>query len=323
VNWNVKIMPITDAGNESNIIAGYAYIWKMRSLYNASKGQKGAFVVTINTSLGLECCAKPEDHPLWCAAYDSLGKSGVLSVCATLNESINVDERGDVPSACSSEFMISVTNTEKNGKKWAGSGFGKTAIDLGAPGQDTYSTSIRFQSGKPTEHYKSLGGTSLATPHVSGSVALIYSMPCFRIAQDALSAPTAAAKRVRDLILQNTAPEPTLSGLTTTGGRLDLGRIGKSVRELCDGSSGPLGIFSLQPNPSSDIVTVFYETPDFEPYRFRVFDMLGRLLFEDNLKPEQFGKKQYRFDAGHLPSGVYVITIGRGAVIKSAKFVRR
>lgn len=37
--------------------------------------EKGAFVVATNSSWGTDN-ARPEDAPLWCAIYDSLGVEG-------------------------------------------------------------------------------------------------------------------------------------------------------------------------------------------------------------------------------------------------------
>jgi Subtilase family/Secretion system C-terminal sorting domain len=315
VNWNVKLMNIADVDKVSEIIAGYEYVFKMRRLYNKSNKTKGAFVVATNASFGINL-AKAEDHPIWCSLYDSLGTVGILSIAATPNEDWNVDERGDMPSLCSSEYLIVVTNTDKQDNKVRAAGVGPKSVDIGAPGDRTWSTYAN-------NSYGALGGTSMATPHVTGTVGLIYSFPCINIAKDALTAPTVAAKRVRDLVLQNTSPNPTLAGLTVTGGRLDLNRITKAVRELCQGSSGPLNILSVQPNPAFDKINVYYETPDFESYHFRVFDMLGRLLFEESITPEQFGKKQYTFDTSNLPRGVYVLSLGRGDKFKSAKFIKK
>jgi serine protease len=315
VNWNVKLMNIADVNLVSEIIAGYEYVFKMRRLYNKTNKAKGAFVVATNASFGLDF-AQPDDHPIWCSLYDSLGTVGILSVAATSNNNVNVDERGDMPSLCKSEYLIVVSNTDKTGAKSASTGTGTKSVDLSAPGDKTWNA---FSNNT----YGSLGGTSMATPHVTGSVGLIYSFPCSNIAKDALTLPTGAAKRVRDLILQNTVASPTLAGLTVTGGRLDLTKVSGAARDLCQGSTGALGIFSLKPNPTSDQITMTYETPDFETYQFRVFDVLGRLLFEEKVAPDAFGKKQYTFDASDLPRGVYVISVGRGKDIKSAKFVRK
>jgi subtilisin family serine protease len=318
VNWHVKLMNITGVVKVSEIIAGYEYVVKMRQIYRQSNKTKGAFVVATNSSFGRDL-ARPEDNPIWCSVYDSLGNAGILNIAATTNSNINVDERGDMPSLCPGEYLMIVNNVGKQGAKVNSTGTGPQSVDLGAPGEKIWST-------LPTDVYGTNGlsssGTSFSTPHVTGAVALIYSLPCITIARDALSAPTAAARRVRDLILQNTAPEPTLSGLTVTGGRLDLARVAQSVLTLCKGSSGPLNIVSIRPNPATDNITVFYETPDFDPYTFRVFDLLGRLLFEEILKPDPFGAKQHLFDATHLPAGVYVLSLGRNSKVKSAKFVK-
>jgi serine protease len=318
VNWNVKLMGIANVEYEDEIIAGYEYAAQMRRLYNQTNGAKGAFVVTTNASFGINM-GKPEDYPLWCAVYDSLGALGVLNVGATANINIDVDVDGDMPSACPSEFLITVNNINKQGSKMPNTGYGDVSIDLGSPGHDTYTTT---NAGGDTPGYGALGGTSAATPHVTGAVALLYSLGCEALTSDALSNPVACARRVRDVILNHTEPNLTLSGLTTTGGHLDLGNAVEAVRDLCDGVVGPLDVLEVQTSPNGGELTVFYQTPNFQAYTFRVFNALGQLMHEEKLQPDPFGENYVRFDSSTLPRGVYFLMVGRGTAVASRKFAK-
>ncbi len=315
VNWTVKLLGISNTEIESEIIEAYYYVVKMRRTYNQTNGAKGAFVVATNASFGLNN-EKAEDHPLWCAVYDSLGKVGVISVGATANANTNVDVDGDMPTSCPSEFLISVNNTDKFGNKMPGTGYGATSIDLGAPGNDTYTT---LNAGGNTPGYGAFGGTSSATPHVTGAVALLYSMPCDKLTSDALSNPVACARRVRDVILDNVQPETSLEGITVTGGYLQIGNSAEAVRELCNGLAGPLTILEVK-TISRDFFQVTYQTPTFEKYNFRIFNALGQLLYEEEVQPQQFGVNVWEYDASDLPAGVYVMSLGRGKDVTSRKF---
>jgi hypothetical protein len=313
VNWNVKLMGITGVDFESQIIAGHYYARNMRRLYNQSNGAKGAFVVAANVSFGFDR-AKPEDHPIWCAVYDSLGKVGILGIGATANQNINVDIEGDIPTNCPSEYLIAVNNTNKFGSKMPNTGYGSVSIDLGAPGEGSYNT-----ANLGNTLYGTLGGTSCATPHVTGAVALLYSMPCDKLTSDALTNPAACARRVRDVILDNVEPESTLEGVTTTGGYLQVSRATEAVRELCDGLSGPLTILEVR-TLAQDRFEFYYQTPTFDKYNFRVFNMLGQLLYEEELVPQPFGINYIEYDASDLPAAVYVVSIGREKNVVSRKF---
>lgn len=316
VNWRVKLMPISGLDFEHEIIQGYYYVGKMRALYNQTNGAKGAFVVVTNASFGFDK-ARAEDHPVWCAVYDSLGKVGVLGVGATTNADANVDVVGDMPTSCPSEYLISVTNIFKSGNR-VPAGYGSVSIDLGAPGTDTYST-YSSSSGTPT--YGTIGGCSAAAPHVAGGVGLFYSLGCEQFTIDAIYDPANCARRVRDAILQNTAPNPTLSGLTVTGGHLDLARALQGVRDFCDGATvGPLDFLQIRTLQEGNRLRIYYQTPNFQPYNFRVFNMLGQQLYESKLVPQQFAENYVDFDMTHLPRGVYVFSIGRGDIVKSRKF---
>ncbi|HLP93975.1 MAG TPA: S8 family peptidase [Saprospiraceae bacterium] len=320
LNWTVKLLNVAGMDYESEIIQGYQYVGKMRQQYNQTNGAKGAFVVATNASFGFDE-EFAEDHPVWCALYDSLGKLGVLSVGATANVNINVDEKGDMPTSCTSEYLITVTNITKAGAKVFQAGYGSNSIDLGAPGSDTYSTFNSGGQNNDIPSYGVIGGCSAAAPHVTGTIGLLYSLDCEPFTSDAISNPTVCARRVRDAILLSVEPNETLNGITTTGGHLNLSNALASVRELCKGAKvGPLEILEVQTSAEGNKFRVFYQTPLFQTYNFRVFNMLGQLMYEQEINPQQFSENYIDFETYYWPAGVYVMSIGRGDVVKSRKF---
>jgi len=214
VNWDVKLMIIQGGGNEAQALRAYSYVYDNRKLYNDTNGDKGAFVVASNASWGVDR-GQPDQAPMWCAFYDTLGEVGVLNAGATANRNFNIDVTGDLPTACPSDYLIAVTNTNQNDVKVNQAGYGIETIDLGAPGQGTY-TAARGNG------YGGFGGTSGATPHVTGTIGLLYSAPSMGFAELAISDPAEAALKVRQYILGSVDPNSSLEGRTVTGGRLNV-----------------------------------------------------------------------------------------------------
>lgn len=251
VNWNVEILPILgSSGNEAIVIEAYGYAHALRKRYNETNGAEGAFVVSTNSSFGVDF-GNPADYPIWCAYFDSLGAQGILSCGATANINIDIDVTGDVPTACSSDYMIAVTNSMLTGNKNANAGYGLTTIDLAAPGTNIYNT-------LPNNNYGSLTGTSMATPHVAGAIALMYSGMCEQRLLDFNGRWDELAMAVRDSLIGNgTRPVSSLTNQVLSGGILDLERSVLSIRNydcinlnyiveqdtcgVCDGAIFPVG----------------------------------------------------------------------------------
>lgn len=102
-------MFVAGGNTVAHILSSYDYVLNARERYNASGGTEGAFVVAVNCSWGINY-GQPANAPLWCAAFDSLGQAGILSVASTANIPLNVDVYGDLPTACASDFLVAVTS---------------------------------------------------------------------------------------------------------------------------------------------------------------------------------------------------------------------
>ena len=250
VNWNVKIMNMTYGSigngnnpNEANVIEAYTYPLVMRRLYEQTNGAKGAYVVATNSSWGIDN-ANALNAPLWCAFYDTLGLSGILSAGSTANNNVNIDVVGDLPTGCSSEYLLSITATNNEDVRTF-SGYGQTTVDLGAPGEDVRTTAAGGG-------YTTTSGTSFAGPATAGAVALVYSAPCASLAAISHSDPALAAQMVRDAIFNGVNPIANLATECVTGGRLNLKGALDQILNTCE-SGGCLRPFSLAATNVTDI----------------------------------------------------------------------
>lgn len=133
-------------------------------------------------------------------AYD-----GVFTAAAG-NNGTNNDSRAFYPAGYTSSNIIAVAATTSSDAKASYSNYGKTTVDLGAPGDAIYSTYLN-------NSYTTLSGTSMATPQVSGAAALLKSYDT-----------SLTTAEIKSLILSNVDALTSLNGKTVTGGRLNVAK---------------------------------------------------------------------------------------------------
>jgi subtilisin family serine protease len=150
ISWGAQLMPVKvldeyGEGWYSDVIAGIVYAT-----------DNGADI--INLSLGGEASSQAMQE-----AVDYSHARGVLLIAATGNNS------GPVlyPAACNHVLGVGATDVED--RRWRFSNYGPE-IDVVAPGDEIYST-WPWRDG-----YFYQSGTSVATPHVAGLAALIWSV---------------------------------------------------------------------------------------------------------------------------------------------------
>jgi serine protease len=244
INWDLKVMLVSNFGvTEAGCIAAYDYPLNMRQRYNSTNGAQGAFVVASSSSWGIDY-ADPAAYPLWCAFYDTCGVYGILSVGATTNNTVDVDAVGDMPTACSSNYMVSVTRTS-NTDGQAG-GYGLTTIDFGAPGISVYTT-----SGSSSSTYTTTTGTSFSCPLTAGTIALCYSVPCVEFMSMVKADPQAGADFVFNALKNNVDITAAMTGKSVTNGRLNAFKAVNDIFTSCSALPTPLSLTATGATTSS------------------------------------------------------------------------
>lgn len=315
VNWDVKLMVVSNNLQFDQIVEGYQYVLDMRKAYNDSNGQEGAFVVTTNASFGTPGAV--DSNPWfddWCMMYELLGQEGVLNAGATTNSKINIDEVGDMPTSCPSDYMVAVTDIDQSSRLQGG--YSETQIDLGAPGSDVPALD-NFDT------YSQLSGTSSASPHVAGAIALLYSLPCDTFNSFYKSDPAAAALLIKDALLNGATASPIedLDGKSVTGGMLNIKNSMEYIQEYCGSKTGALAILEISPNPASEYITVKYQIPENSPYTLKISNSIGQLVFEKELIPEKFESNEIAIQVGGWLSGYYTLSIENINNITSKPFL--
>jgi len=144
-------------------------------------------------------------------AINRANAADILFIAAAGNSGADNDATASYPSNYAADNVIAVAALASNGTLASYSQYGLTTVDLGAPGSAIYSSVPKSSKGLIISSYASYSGTSMATPHVTGAVALFKSLN-----------PAASAAAIKAAILNQSTPTPSLTGKTVTGGRLDV-----------------------------------------------------------------------------------------------------
>ncbi len=226
VSWGLPMMPVGGASElESIVIEAYGYALAQRRRYDTTGGAQGAYVVATNGSFGVDN-GNPANFPLWCAIYDSLGQAGIINVAATMNRDLDVEQSGDVPIRCSSDYLISVSVSTAADTRWTGAAYGARSIDLVAPGVGIYTTLTDDQYGFDS-------GTSFAAPQVTGVLALMLARACPALMLRYQRDPSGTLLLLREALLTGVDTLPALVGFSQTGGRLNARRALEAVDAIC------------------------------------------------------------------------------------------
>lgn len=186
VNWDAQIMAVkfldkSGSGTLENAILAIDYASKMGASVMSNSWGGGGMSQTL-----LEAIKRSHE-------------AGALFVAAAGNDSSNNDEHETYPANYAVENIISVAAINNVGEKAGFSNYGKRTVHMGAPGVNVYSST--------GGNYDSWSGTSMATPHVSGVAALVWSHE-----------PKMTALEIKQRLIATVRPIAGLRGKTRSGG---------------------------------------------------------------------------------------------------------
>lgn len=159
---NVKLMGLkfldsSGSGRLSDAITAIQYMVTMKEQY-------GVNVVVSNNSWGGGGYSPALEEAIR-NAYDA----GILFVAAAGNDGLDNDLFPSYPSGYEVPNVVSVAALDAEGNLASFSNYGAEAVDVAAPG-------VSILSSLPGNRYERYSGTSMASPHVAGVLALLLSI---------------------------------------------------------------------------------------------------------------------------------------------------
>jgi subtilisin family serine protease/subtilisin-like proprotein convertase family protein len=190
VAWRVQMMPVkfmnsSGSGSISDFIDALDY-----AVAHGAKISNNSWAGADNSS------------PLADAIRRARSR-GHIFVAAAGNSGDNNDRQPTYPAGFRFDNVVSVAATDRDDRLAAFSNYGARTVTLAAPGVDVLSTA-------PGGGYTYQSGTSMATPQVTGVVALVWA-----------EHPTWSYQQVIRRLTSTVRKLPALAGKTITGGRLD------------------------------------------------------------------------------------------------------
>ncbi|MEB3260952.1 MAG: S8 family serine peptidase [Cyanobacteriota bacterium] len=209
VNWDVTMIPAKFLGSSGGYVSGAImaldYITDL-------KWRHGLNIVATNnawTAFDTSAIDAISSRAMREAVVRS-ARQDILFVASAGNQAVNNDLVASFPSQFDTSLdagydaVVTVAALGRQGQLASFSNFGSLTVDLGAPGVDIFSSF-------PFNGYDLLSGTSMATPHVTGAIALYASRY-----------PGSTAEQIRTALLASTIPTDSLANTTSSGGRLDV-----------------------------------------------------------------------------------------------------
>ncbi|MFK7903648.1 MAG: S8 family serine peptidase [Chitinophagales bacterium] len=136
-------------------------------------------------------------------AISQAADANQLFIAAAGNNATDNDVTPYYPSGYDLDNIIAVAASDQSDQLAGFSNYGATSVDIAAPGVSIFST-------LPEGTYGSGQGTSMATPHVTGTAVLLWSMDL-----------TADYSTIKNAILSSVDVVGSLEGLVATGGRMN------------------------------------------------------------------------------------------------------
>lgn len=218
----LKFMGASGSGSVSDAIRAIDYMVTMAR-------DRGINVRIVNNSWGGGGYSAPLEN-----AIQRAKAAGIIFVAAAGNDSADNDSDPNYPAGYEVENVVSVAAVSKTQDLASFSNFGASTVDIAAPGVEILST-------VPGRGYSTLSGTSMATPHVAGALALLFSHE-----------PTLTYREAIDRLYLAGAERPSLQNSLTGVPLVRTQRTVHAARMLLNQTS-PL------PTPPADLAGCDYE----------------------------------------------------------------